>query len=230
MTNITSLQSLANDSEILLFEMSNFNKASPYDTFYFTANDSVLFGAVSYIPLACSIDGLEMTNTGQLPTPTLSVSDATTEDSLIISGLVDFYGGLEGSWITIRQVLRMNLDDGIAPNPAATKPVQKFQISHIKEMIPGVGVNFELTTPLELLETKLPTQLCLTRCPWRYRYLLECPFAGNFDFDINGNPVPVGSPQAACGKTLKDCELRFGSSASGAVLPTGAFPSLTRIG
>lgn len=227
MTNISSLQSLANDSEILLFEMTNFNKSSPYDQFSFTANDSVVFQGISYIPLACSIDGLEMTNQGQLPTPTLSVSDATTEDSLIISGLVDFYGGLEGSWITIRQVLRMNLDDGTTPNPAATKPIQKFQISHIKELVPGVGVSFELTTPLELLETRLPTQMCLNKCPWRYRFLQECPYSGSLEWDVNGNPVPLGSPQAGCGKTLSDCKLRFGQNA---VLPTGAYPSLTRIG
>jgi lambda family phage minor tail protein L len=227
MSNIESLQSLANDSELLLFDLTNFNKSSPFDQFSFTANDGVVFGGISYLPLACTIDGLEVTNAGQLPTPTLSVSDATTEDSLIISGLVDFYGGLEGSWITIRQVLRMNLDDGIAPNPAATKPVQKFQISHVKEMVPGVGVSFELTTPLELLETRLPTQLALTKCPWRYRFLLECPYASNSaEWDVQGNPVPVGSPLAACGKTLKDCRLRFPSGA----LPTGAFPSLTRIG
>ncbi len=228
MTNITSLQSLANDAELLLFELTNFNKSSPFDAFYFTANDAVVFQGISYLPLACTIDGLEMTSGGQLPTPTLAVSDATTEDSQIITGLIDFYGdGLAGAWITIRQVLRMNLDDGIAPNPAATKPIQKFQISHIKEMSPGIGVSFELVSSLELLETRLPTQLCLTRCNWRYRFLQECPYAGTSEWDINGNPVPLGSPLAACGKTLKDCELRFGA---GAVLPTGAFPSLTRIG
>jgi len=228
MSNIASLQNLANDAELLLFDMTNFNKSSPYDTFSFTANDGVLFDGVSYLPLACSIDGLEMTNTGQLPVPTLSVSDATTEDSLIISGLVDYFGdGLAGAWITIRQVLRQNLDDGIAPNPAATKPVQKFQISHIKEMVPGVGVSFELVSSLELLETRLPTQLCLNKCPFRYRFLPECPYAGTAEWDARGNPVPLGSPLAACGKTLKDCKLRFGANA---VLPTGAFPSLTRIG
>lgn len=232
MTNIQSLQSLANDSQLTLFELTNFNKSSPFDSFLFTANDSVTFNNDSYLPLACTIDGLEVTSQGQLPTPTLSVSDATTEDSQIITGLIDYYGdGLAGAWVTIRQVLRMNLDDGIAPNPAATKPIQKFQISHVKEMAPGIGVSFELITPLELLETRLPTQLCLNKCPWRYRYVLECPYASNSaEWDINGNPVPVGSPLAGCGKTLKDCELRFGSSASGAVLPTGAFPSLTRIG
>ena len=227
MTNIAYLQNLANDAELLLFEMTNFNKSSPYDQFSFTANDSVVFNGVSYIPLACTIDGLEMTSAGQLPTPTLSVSDATTEDSLIISSLVDYYGdGLAGAWITVRQVLRMNLDDGIAPNPAATKPAQKFQISHIKEMVPGISISFELVSALELLETKLPTQICLNRCPWRYRYLLECPYASDLEWNINGVPVPKGSPEAGCGKTLKDCRLRFPTGA----LPTGAFPSLTRIG
>jgi lambda family phage minor tail protein L len=229
MSNIQSLQSLANDGELLLFEMTNFNKSSPADGFYFTANDGVVFNGISYLPLACTIDGLEITSSGQLPVPTLSVSDATTEDSQIITGLIDFYSGdgLSGAWITIRQVLRMNLDDGISPNPAATKPVQRFQVSHIKEMVPGVGVSFELVTQLEVLEVRLPTQLCLNRCGWRYRFLQECPYAGTSEWDANGNPVPLGSPLAACGKTLKDCELRFGA---GSVLPTGAFPSLTRIG
>ena len=227
MSNIQSLQSLANDAELLVFDLTNFNKSSPFDQFSFTANDGVVFGGISYLPLACSIDGLEITNTGQLPVPTLSVSDATTEDSQIITGLIDFYGdGLAGAWVTIRQVLRMNLDDGIAPNPAASKPAQKFQISHIKEMVPGVGVSFELVSALELLETRLPTQLCLNRCGWRYRFLLECPYASDQEWDVRGNPVPLGSPLAACGKTLKDCRLRFPSGA----LPTGAFPSLTRIG
>ena len=230
MSNIQSLQSLANDAEILLYELTNFNKSSPADLFAFSSNDSCVFAGVSYIPLACSIDGLEVSSAGQLPTPTLSVSDATTEDSQIITGLIDYYqDGLAGAYVTIRQVLRMNLDDGIAPNPAATKPVQKFQISHIKEMAPGIGVSFELVSALELLETRLPAVMCLNKCPWVYRRPeLGCPYASNAaEWDASGNPVPVGSPSAACGKTLKDCELRFGS---GSVLPTGAFPSLTRIG
>lgn len=228
MSNIQSLQSLANDSECILYELSNFNKSSPADTFYFSANDGIVFSGVSYIPLACSIDGLEVTNAGQLPVPTLSVSDATTEDSMLITSLIDFYGdGLAGAYVTIRQVLRMNLDDGIAPNPAATKPVQKFQISHIKEMAPGIGVSFELVSALELLETRLPAVMCLNKCPWVYRRPeLGCPYAGSSEWSQDGTPVPLGSPLAACGKTLKDCELRFGPT----VLPTGAFPSLTRIG
>lgn len=226
MTNIAPLQSLDHDAELLLYELTNFNKSSPADLFPFTANDSTVLNGVSYIPLACSIQGLEITSAGQMPTPTLAVSDATVEDSQIITGLIDFYGdGLVGSIVTIKQILRMNLDDGIQPNPAATKPIQSFQISHIKEMVPGVGVTFELTTPLELLETKLPIQLLLNRCFWRYRVLTECPYAGTNEFDQNGNPVPLGSPLAACGKTVKDCKLRFGDLA---VLPMGGFPSLTR--
>ena len=229
MSNIQSLQSLANDSEVILYELTNFNKSSPADMFAFSSNDGIVFSGVSYLPLACTIDGLEVTSTGQLPTPTLSVSDATQEDSLIISGLIDFYSsdGLAGAYVTIRQVLRMNLDDGIAPNPAATKPIQKFQISHIKEMAPGIGVSFELVSALELLETRLPAVMCLNKCPWVYRRPeLGCPYAGTSEWDSSGNPVPLNSPNAACGKTLKDCELRFGPT----VLPTGAFPSLTRIG
>lgn len=228
MTNIASLQSLDHDSELILFELTNFNKSSPFDLFAFTANDSTVFNGVSYIPLACSIEGLEISSAGQLPVPTLAVSDATTEDSQIITGLIDFYGdGLVGSVVTIKQVLRMNLDDGIAPNPAAIKPAQSFQISHIKEMVPGVGVTFELTTPLELLETKLPIQLLLNKCQWRYRSGLECPYFGTSEWDVNGNPVPFGDPRAGCGKTISDCKLRFGSTA---VLPMGAFPALTRLG
>lgn len=228
MSNIASLQSLDHSSELILFELTNFNKSSPFDLFAFTANDSTVFNGVSYIPLACSIEGLEISSAGQLPNPTLAVSDATTEDSQIITGLIDFYGdGLVGSVITIKQVLRMNLDDGIAPNPAAVKPAQSFQISHIKEMVPGVGVTFELTTPLELLETKLPIQLLLNRCFWRYRVLTECPYAGTAEWDQNGNPVPLGDPRAACGKTIKDCKLRFSENG---VLPMGGFPALTRLG
>ncbi len=225
---IQSLQSLDHDSELLLFELSNFNKSSPFESFHFTAHDGVVHNGISYLPLACSIEGLEVTSEGQLPTPTLAVSDATTEDSQIITGLIDYYGdGLVGANIKIIQILRKHLDDGTEPNPAATKPIQKFQISHPKELVAGIGVVFELTTPLELLETKLPTQLCLNRCQARYRHPLECGYSGTSEWNMNNTPVPFGDPQAACAKTIGACELRFGANA---VLPMLAFPALTRIG
>lgn len=224
--NIESLQSLEHDSELLLFELSGFNKSSPAETFYFSANDSIVLSGISYIPLACSIEGLEITSAGQLPSPTLSVSDKTTEDSQIITGLIDYYGdGLVGSTIAIKQILRMHLDDGIAPNPAKVKPVQKFQLSQVKELVPGIGVSWELTTPLELLEVQLPSQICLTKCIARYRFMLECPYAGQAEWNIQGQPVPFGSAEAGCGKTIPDCKLRFGSNVA---LPMLAFPALTR--
>lgn len=227
MTNILALSAMSHDSEILLYELSGFNKSSPFDAFYFTAHDSVVYQGISYIPLACSIEGLEITSAGQLPTPTLAVSDKTVEDSQIITGLMDYYGGLEGSTIKVTQILRQNLDDGVQPFPGATKPIQQFQISQTKDILPGIAVVFELTTPLELLEAKVPVQMCLNKCQWRYRFLIECPYSGMQEWDIQGKPVPFGSPQAGCGKTIADCQLRFGQNA---VLPTSALPALTRIG
>lgn len=225
--NIESLQSLSHDAEIIMFELSGYNKSNLFETFYFTANDNVVFDGKAYLPLACAIEGLEITTQGQLPNPTLSVSDCTTENSQIITGLIDYYGGLEGSTVVIKQVLRKNLDDGTAPNPAKLKPVQKFQVSQMKTMVPGIGVTFELTTPLELLDTKLPVQVCLNKCNARYRNLLECGYTGTAEWNVAGQPVANGAPDAACGKTIAACKLRFGATA---VLPILAFPALTRIG
>jgi len=82
-------------------------------------------------------------------------------------------------------------------------------------------VEFELSSPLDLVGVMLPRRVIIQNvCPWVYRGA-ECGYAGSTYFDTNDNPV--GSlGQDVCGKRLASCKARFGTNG---VLPFGGFPS-----
>lgn len=216
---VSDLQKLDIDSEIELFEISNYDAANPSFIFRFSNHVGVSFGGQIYTPLACEIDGITYSSEGTLPRPRLRLSDAGG----YISSLIYSYDGLEGATITIRKTLKQYLDGQATPDSSQEKPRDIFVISHRTREVPGKLIEYELVTAIDFNDETLPRRICAANCMWRYRDPETCGYAGTNKFTITG--APTNDPaKDICGKSVDDCQLRFPSGA----IPFGGFPSIRR--
>lgn len=216
------LQALSHDAEVELFQLSGYNRQSPSESFYFVNGTGVSFGGIAYNPLACAISGVEYTGEGSLPRPRLTVADTQR----IISGLVYFYGGIEGSQLTLRKTLKRYLDGGEAADASAIKSVDIWQVSQCTKEIPGQVIEWELSSPIDLTSEVLPSRPLMRLCSWVYRSrdgTGNCPYTGTAMFTID-NKRTLDPKLDQCGKTVTSCTKRFGNT----VLPFGGMPGLVR--
>ncbi len=220
MALITDLQYLTIDSEIELFELSEYNPASPSDIFRFTNHVGVSFGGIAYTPLACEIEGIVYSAEGSLPRPKLRLSDA----SGYVSSLIYSFDGLEGAKITIRKTLKRYLDGQASPDSSQEKPRDIFQISQRTQEIPGKIIEYELAAMIDFNDETLPRRICASTCMWRYRDANTCGYGGSAMFTITGAST-TDPTKDICGKDISDCQKRFPTGA----LPYGGFPSIRRV-
>lgn len=218
---LSEVQSLSIDAEIELFELSNYNPDSPGDVFRFTNHIGVIFGGVSYNPIPCELEGISYTSEGSLPRPKIRISDAGG----YISALINGYGGIEGSTITIRRTLRKFLDGESTANSFAEKPRDVFIVSQKTQEVPGRIVEFELSAAIDFIDEQLPGRYALQRCSAVYRNVdTGCTYAGSRYFDIN-NKATLDPKKDVCSKSIDGCEKRFGKKVG---LPFMGFPGLQR--
>lgn len=86
-------------------------------------------------------------------------------------------------------------------------------------------VEFELGTPMDVFDIKLPRRRVLSaHCVWRYRGE-ECGYDGPAVADSFDNATADLS-QDQCGKRVVSCKLRFDPSAQNEPLPFGGFPGV----
>lgn len=219
MTLISELQSLDLDTEVELYELTQFDPRSANDIFRFCAYSGVVFQGNSYNVLPCELEGLEYTAEGAFPRPKLRVSDA----GQLITGLIYQHDGIEGAQITIRKTLRRFLDGQVNANPNAEKPRDLFIVSQIIQSVPGKYIEFELCSPFDFVDETVPRRLACRTCFWRYRSE-ECGYTGRQGYDLFNRPV-ILAKNDKCAKTVDACQARFGKNTE---LPFGGFPGLSR--
>jgi lambda family phage minor tail protein L len=221
---ITDLQSLAHDAEIELFTLTGYNAQSPLEAFRFTNNFGVVQGGIEYLPIACAVEGIQYTGEGSLPRPKFVVADTQK----ILSGLVYFYDGIEGSTLRIHKTLKRYLDGQEAADPSAVKSSDTFVVSQCTQEVPGVGLEFELCAPIDFVDESVPARPATPLCSFVYR-LGDCPYSGSDMFTIN-NRRTLDPKKDQCAKSVTACSRRFnGGKANGsAILPHGGFPSMRR--
>lgn len=225
-TITSELQKVSPSSIIELFQLD----ATPFggEVYYFHAGTNGLTANVvwqgnTYVAFPVQITGFEFTGKGQLPRPTMAVSNVTS----IITTLVLAYDDLLGAKVTRLRTMAKYLDavnfsGGVNPSADSTAEFPRDiyfierKVSESKEM-----VEFELAASFDVQGVKLPRrQIIQNICPWKYRSA-ECSYAGTNYFDKND--VAVGSIGLdVCGKRLSSCEARFGVNNP---LPFGAFPA-----
>jgi lambda family phage minor tail protein L len=176
-----------------------------------------------YAPFPIQASGFELSTGGQLPRPTLVVSNVLG----VVTFLVLTYRDLLGAKVTRKRTMQkyldtVNFDGGVNPtaDPTAEFPDDVFFIEAKKNETPEL-IEFELSSSFDVQNVQLPKrQIIQNICPWRYRGP-ECGYTGTAYF--NSNDQPVGTlQQDVCGKRLTSCKLRFGQFAE---LPYGGFPA-----
>lgn len=225
-TITSELQKVAPSSIIELFQLD----ATPFggEIYYFHAGTNNLTANVvwqgnTYNAFPVQITGFEFTSKGQLPRPTMAVSNVTS----IITTLVMAYDDLLGAKVTRLRTMAKYLDavnfaGGVNPTADSTAEFPRDiyfierKVSENKQV-----VEFELAASFDVQGVKLPRrQIIQNICPWKYRGS-ECGYAGTAYFDKDD--VSVGSLSLdVCGKRLSSCEARFGANNP---LPFGAFPA-----
>lgn len=168
--------------------------------------------------------GFTYEGSGQLPRPTISISNALS----LGTALVLEYNDLVGATVTRIRTLKKYLDavnftSGSNPtaDPNAEFPREIYIIDR-KVAENRAVVSFELAATFDVAGVQLPRrQIIQNICPWTYRGE-GCGYTGSSYFDTNDNPV-ASIENDVCGHRLESCEARFGV---GAELPYGGFPSV----
>lgn len=190
---------------------------------------NIIFNGNEYINLPIEAEGFEVSNTGQMPTPTLRF---LLDDVSIRSILLDSKD-LLGAPVVRFRIFEQNLDDGEDPDPDA-KISEDYYFIEQKVSQTKYVIEFELKTLMDLQGLKIPRRVTNKRtCTQTYRVWdnqtnqfvysnATCPYAGTTYYDSLGNQV-FDAADDVCGKRLSDCQKRFGQNNE---LPYGAFPSL----
>jgi len=190
-------------------------------------NGNIVWDGNQYARQPIQAEGFEYSSTGQLPRPTLTVSntDNTMTALLIVVNATTAGNDLTGAEVRRIRTLRKYLDGESAADPNAQWPMEIWYIDR-KSSESRNAVQFELASKLDLPNIKIPKrQMIGNICQWAYRSS-ECGYTGSNYWDANDNVESVLANDR-CGKRVGSCKLRFGDNNP---LPFGSFPSAGRTG
>ena len=233
---VSELQKLAPSAIIELYELHLVTAIHGADTiFRFHSgtnevnNGNIIWDGNTYTAFPVEATGFEYNGNGQLPRPTLRVSNALRFVTSILLTVNEMNAGndLNGAkFIRIRTLARYldaaNFTAGNAgADPTAEFPREIYYLDR-KVIESRQFVEWELAAAFDLVGVRAPKRQCIANlCQWVYRST-ECSYTAATYFDANDNPV--GSAAAdVCGKRLTSCATRFGVTAQ---LPFGSFPGV----
>lgn len=208
-----------------------------------TPNGNVTWNSQTYTAYPIEIDGFEYLGNGQLPRPSVRVSNLFSFLTLIMQDINASNPGndLCGAKLTRIRTLARYLDavnfpsDSNpfgTPDPTAEAPREIYYVDR-KVTENRDLVEFELVSAFDLADVRAPKRQCIANiCQWEYKST-ECGYSGAAVADINDNPVGSEDYDGTdnCGKRLTSCELRFDPNNTTVGVPFGSFPSLgTNIG
>jgi len=192
--------------------------------------DSVVWQGKTYVPMPIKATGFTAASSGEVPRPSLSISNI----NLVVGTLVKAYADLVGCDFWRRRTFvkfldAVNFDTG-NPNadPNAHFADDRFRIDR-KASETAVSIEFELAPAWDVEGLLLPRRIVTSNlCQWIYRGGTEnpptsgCTYNGNLYFKSDDTPTANPS-EDVCGKRLSSCIARFGENNNN--LPFGAFPS-----
>jgi lambda family phage minor tail protein L len=207
---ITELQKLEPDAlvELFLLDCSIFGGAVyPFHNQRAQGAGSVLFGGVTFQPIAMKAKGFAHNGTEQPPTPTITISAIGG----VVAALVEQYDGLVGARVTRIRTFRKWLDDGSEPDSTARVSNDVYFVSRPVSSN-RESFTFELESVLAMHGATIPFRKVMGRCQaQRFKDGVDCPYVG---------------ADSSCGKKVTDCAAKFGA---GAALPFMGFPAVERI-
>ena len=186
----------------------------------------IVWDGNTYNSFAIKAEGFQLTTTGSLPRPTLTVSNT---DGLITALLLDVnavtsHNDLCGAEIRRIKTLKKFLDGETTADPNCQWPIEIWYIDRKVTENRDI-VQFELASKFDIAGQYIPKrQLIANVCQWEYRSS-ECSYTGSNYWDANDNSTGSLATDR-CGKRLTSCKLRFGNNSE---LPFGSFPSVGKI-
>jgi lambda family phage minor tail protein L len=217
---VSDLQAVAPGSVIELFELqldATLHGASTLYRFHagsnLNANGELVWNGNNYLRYPVEAEGFEYTGNGQLPRPSIRISNAL---NLITALLLTVPDGIEGAKVTrIRTLARYidaaNWSTGVnplgTPDPTAEFPREIYYIDR-KSIENASIVEFELAAAFDLAGVRAPKRQCIGNvCQWVYKSA-ECGYSGSLP---------------DCTKTVEGCKEHFGENGE---LPFGSFPGI----
>lgn len=226
----TQIQKLMPGQLVELYNLINLDGTTTYNFCNGTMDNGnmVSFGGVSYIPLPVESEGWEQTGEGKLPRPLIRVSNVTG----VLQALTVANNDLVGWILQRRRTFYQYLDGGSSPDSTAQFPVDEYIIDR-KTKQNAFIIEWELVAALDIENIYIPRKQALSTCTHRYRHYtgsafnytdVTCPYTGSTYFTDAG--ATTNDPaEDNCGRHLRDCKLRFGTTA---ILPYEGFPNIKR--
>ena len=229
------LNKLAPSAVIELFELDGTATSIGVDQIYrFHAgvneqiSGNIVWNGNTYQRYPVEATGFTYEGGGQLPRPTISISNVLS----LGTTLVLEYNDLVGATVTRIRTLKKYLDavnftsgTNATADPYAEFPREIYTVDR-KVSENRAVVSFELAASFDVAGVKLPRrQIIQNICPWTYKGE-GCGYTGTDYYDIDDNEVD-NVAQDVCGHRLSSCKLRFGDNAE---IPYGGFPSAGLIG
>lgn len=161
------------------------------------SNVDIVFNGKNYFSLPVDASEFEKKGDGTLPRPKLIVANLDG----IISDLIKRRFDLVGNMFTRKRVFLKYIDAINFPNNfnpfAIPNPESRFTDDHYlinkKTQENKFFVEFELISPLEYENAKLPARVMIADyCPWKYRGL-GCRYGQLFDF--NNQKIRIGNTE-----------------------------------
>lgn len=187
-------------------------------------DETVKFGGVEYHPLAISASGYEWNGQGSPPQPKLQIQNIGG----IVAGLTMTLDDLVGAKVTRIRTFKKHLDGQSEANPNTYFEPDIFTINR-KSLHDKKSIEFELATPLEALNKKIPSSVIMRNtCAYHYRryangrwYYGDCPYAGSQYY--NASDIEQSDPsQDVCSRRMSGCLKRYGQRTP---LPIKCFPA-----
>lgn len=171
-----------------LFEIDGRNIGVPNIIYFHAGTNSLLqpvvFNSITYYPFPIEVAGFEIDGKGTLPRPRVTCANVKG----LISNYLLRWNNLIGAKFTRRRVFLKYIDASNFPggvNPYGVSDVNAAFPDEIFKVLRKVQENkevveFELGTPLEVDNVKLPKRpIYATVCPFRYRDPLTCGYTGD---------------------------------------------------
>lgn len=142
---------------------------------------NIVFQGKTFYAIPISVTGLELSGSGTLPTPELSIS-TIEEGSAALSLLkcqIASLSDLIGAKVSIKKTFAKHLDainyagrkppTGYDPDPTAEFPIQIFYVDQKLEES-KLTLRYRMSSILDLFNVKLPKRLIFANsCQWSYR-------------------------------------------------------------
>jgi len=231
MTISSEVQKLETDNIVSLY-MLDTTPIGGTEIFRFTKKmreDSVIsFGGNEYNAIDLNVSGFIWDGRGNMPTPTMQISNVANLLTAVVIELKD----LIGSTLTRIRTFEKHLDDGSDPDDSATFPLDVYTVEQ-KTKHNKVFIEWQLSSILDQSARMLPGRIILRDvCTHTYRVWnattgvfdysnASCPYSGANSFDQTD--AYTSADKDNCSRRLSGCRLRFGQYGQ---LPTRAFPGV----